>query len=94
MKKPLDLKKATVIRPTGPRNRGRFVLKDGDKTVGHANHSTINDKSIQGSAQRIVNQARNMGRKIRLRGGMIVDPSDEDDDDGELSELIRWWSKK
>lgn len=93
-KKPLDLKRANIHSSgQGPKHRGGFILKDGNKVVGRADHSTSNDKSIQGSAQDIINQARKLGRRVRLKGGLVIDPADEDDDD-EHAELIKGQVKK
>lgn len=92
-KKPLDLKKANIHRPTGPKHRGRFELRDGKRVVGRSDHSTSSDNSINGSANDIVKQARRLGRTIRLRPGLVIDPSDEDDDE-EHGIIIGWWRKK
>lgn len=84
---PLNLKRANIIQPTGPRRRGRFELRDErNQVVGSSDHSTSSDASIQGSAQNIVEQARGLKRRIRLKSGEIIDP--EEDDDGESVDTI------
>lgn len=81
-KPPLELKRANIYGDKSSDASFDLVDPGTGRRVAREKHRRASDDSIDDSARKIIGHARSLKRSIRTKGGFVIRPVDEDDEEG------------